>query len=94
MDFIQIKDSRAACMEPTDQLSGYSWNGKIGFYRASYDASTCFFIDRLPKGTHQIEYTVNVDRAGTYQSGIATVQSAYSPEFGGHSAGFTVVVEK
>lgn len=94
MDFIQIKDSRAACMEPTDQLSGYSWNGKIGFYRASYDASTCFFIDRMPKGTHQIEYTVNVDRAGTYQSGIATVQSAYSPEFGGHSAGFTVVVEK
>ena len=94
MDFIQIKDSRAACMEPTDRLSGYNWNGKIGFYRASYDASTCFFIDRMPKGTHHIEYTVNVDRAGTYQSGIATVQSAYSPEFGGHSAGFTVVVEK
>ena len=94
MDFIQIKDGCAACMEPTDQLSGYTWNDGLGFYRASYDASTCFFIDRMPKGTHQIEYTVHVDRAGTYQSGIATVQSAYSPEFGGHSAGFTVVVEK
>ena len=94
MDFIQIKDGRAACMEPTDQLSGYTWNDGLGFYRASYDASTCFFIDRMPKGTHHIEYTVHVDRAGTYQSGIATVQSAYSPEFGGHSAGFTVVVEK
>lgn len=94
MDFIQIKDSRAACLEPTEQLSGYSWNGGLGLYRASYDASTCFFIDRMPKGTHRIEYTVYVDRVGNYQAGIATVQSAYSPEFGGHSGSFWLKVEE
>lgn len=93
MDFIQIKDDRAACMEPTEQLSGYWWKGGWECYRVSNDASTCFFIDRMTKGTHQIEYTVYIDRVGTYQAGVATVQSAYSPEFGGHSSGFTVKVE-
>lgn len=93
MDFIQVKDERAACMEPSGQLSGYTGSGRIGFYKAGHDASTEFFIDRMPKGTYQIEYTVYIDRVGTYQSGIATIQSAYSPEFSGHTEGmkFTVV---
>ena len=85
MDFVQIKDSRAACMEPTEQLSGYRMGNGIGYYQVNRDASTEFFIDKLRKGTHMIEYTVYVDRSGTYQAGTATVQSAYAPEFGGHS---------
>ena len=92
MDFIQLKDERAACMESQEQLSGYKWNNGMGYYQANHDASTEFFIDNLRKGTYQIEYEVNIDRAGTYQSGVATIQSAYAPEFGGHTQGgkFTV----
>lgn len=90
MDFVQIKDSRAACMEPVQSLSGYQWAN--GCYQATKDASTQFFIDRMRKGTYVIEYPVYVSRTGEYQAGVATVQSAYAPEFGGHTAGYKVSV--
>ena len=93
MDFVQVKDERAACMEPEQQLSGYSWSGGIGYYLVSRDASTSFFIDRMQKGTYQLEYTVYIDRAGTYQAGSATVQSAYAPEYSGYTAGETLTVK-
>ena len=94
MDFIQIKDSRPACFEPTEQLSGYHWNAEtgIGYYQVSRDASTEFFIDKMRKGSYVIEYTVYVDRAGTYQAGMAAIQSAYAPEFSGHTGGAEVRV--
>ena len=93
MDFVQVKDERAACMEPEQQLSGYHWSGGIGYYLVSRDASTSFFIDRMRKGTYQLEYTVYIDRAGTYQAGIATIQSAYAPEYSGHTTGETLHVK-
>lgn len=92
MDFIQIKDSRAACMEPVQTVSGYRFGNSLGYYQATKDASTLFFIDLMRKGTHVIDYQVYVDRAGTYQAGAATVQSAYAPEFGGHAGGYKVSV--
>ncbi len=93
MDFVQIKDDRAACMEPAETLSGYRWNSTLGYYQATKDASAQFFIDRMRKGTYTIEYDVFINRAGEYQAGIATIQSAYAPEFGGHTTGTQVLVK-
>lgn len=93
MDFVQIKDDRAACMEPLQAVSGFRWGNGLGYYQATKDASTQFFIDQMRKGTYVIEYQVYVNRTGEYQAGIATVQSAYAPEFGGHTRGYRVMVE-
>ena len=93
MDFVQIKDDRAACMEPLQAVSGFRWSNGLGYYQATKDASTQFFIDQMRKGTYVIEYQVYVNRTGEYQTGIATVQSAYAPEFGGHTRGYRVMVE-
>ena len=93
MDFVQIKDDRAACMEPLQAVSGFRWSNGLGYYQATKDASTQFFIDQMRKGTYVIEYQVYVNRTGEYQAGIATVQSAYAPEFGGHTRGYRVMVE-
>ena len=93
MDFVQIKDDRAACMEPLQAVSGFRWSNGLGYYQATKDASTQFFIDQMRKGTYVIEYQVYVNRTGEYQTGIATVQSAYAPEFGGHTGGYRVMVE-
>ena len=93
MDFVQIKDDRAACMEPLQAVSGFRWGNGLGYYQATKDASTQFFIDQMRKGTYVIEYQVYVNRTGEYQAGIATVQSAYAPEFGGHTGGYRVLVE-
>ena len=76
-DFVQVVDKRAACMEPVKQLSGYHHGG----YITPRDNTTCYFYDMLSKGTHVIETEYYIDRAGTYETGTATVECAYSPEF-------------
>lgn len=94
MDFVQVKDSRAACIEPVSVSSGYRHEGGIGLYRSVKDAATLYFIDHLPKGTYTLEQTFRVDRTGHYQAGLATVQCAYAPEFVGHTAGLTLTVKE
>ena len=86
MDYVQLKDSRAACLEPTATLSGYRWTGGFGYYAETKDASTRFFFDRLGKGTYVLEYSCRVSQAGVYQPGLATVQCAYAPEMAAHSS--------
>ena len=68
MDFVQIKDDRAACMEPLQAVSGFRWGNGLGYYQATKDASTQFFIDQMRKGTYVIEYQVYVNRTGEYQA--------------------------
>ena len=93
MDFVQVKDNRAAFMEPVDALSGYCWNRTLAFYRENKDASTSFFIEQLRKGTHVLEYEVYVTSSGQYTQGIPTVQSVYAPEFVGHGESARLRVE-
>lgn len=93
IDFVQIKDERAACMEPTDVLSGYRWKGGLGLYQSTRDAATLFFVDMFRKGEYIIEYQVFINRKGTYGAGAASIQSAYAPEFSGRSSGKVISVE-
>jgi uncharacterized protein YfaS (alpha-2-macroglobulin family) len=93
MDFVQLSDSRPACAEPGVATSGYQWNSGVGYYIDIKDASTRYFFDRLRKGTYTLEYNCTVDRAGEYQSGLATIQSAYAPEFAAHSKSATITVK-
>ena len=93
MDFVQVKDERAACMEPVDALSGYRWNNRIGYYQETKDSSTAFYIDRMRKGAYEFSYQVYVTSSGVYQQGIATVQSVYAPEFAGHGEGGRLMVK-
>ena len=93
MEFIQLKDQRAACFEPIASISGYRWNSGFGYYVDIKDASTSFFFDGLGKGVYVLEYSYRVSRAGQYQSGIATMQSAYAPEYASHSASMPLIVE-
>ena len=93
MDFVQVKDERAACMEPVDVLSGYRWNGRVGYYQETKDASTSFYLDRMRKGAYEFDYEVYVTSSGAYQQGIATARSVYAPEFGGHGKGGRLMVK-
>lgn len=93
MDFVQLKDSRAACLEPMSTLSGYRWGAGTGYYVEVEDAGTNFFFDALAKGTYVLEASYRVARAGAYETGLATLQCAYAPEYNSHSAGGTLVVE-
>lgn len=92
MDFVQLKDQRGACFEPLSSLSGYRWDGGIGYYVEIEDASTNFFFDSLSKGVYVLEYSYRVARSGQYEAGLATIQCAYAPEYAAHSASVKVEV--
>ncbi|ULQ56617.1 MG2 domain-containing protein [Flavihumibacter rivuli] len=93
MEFVHLKDMRASALEPTNVLSGYKWQGRLGYYESTRDASTNFFIDYLPKGTHVLNYTMFVSHAGVFSNGISTIQCMYAPEFTSHSEGVKISVE-
>lgn len=88
-DFVQVVDKRAACLEPTQQLSGYH----CGYYCSPKDYTTNYYFDRLAKGKHQIETEYYIDRVGTYQTGTCTVQCAYAPEYSARTTGKVLVVK-
>ena len=93
MDFVQLKDQRGACFEPIGSISGYRWNNGLGYYVDIKDASANFFFDHLGKGVYVLEYSYRVSRAGTYETGLATMQCAYAPEYASHSASMTIIIK-
>jgi uncharacterized protein YfaS (alpha-2-macroglobulin family) len=92
MEYVHLKDMRAACFEPVDYLSGYRYKAGFGYYQGIKDASMNFFIDYLRKGTYVFEYDLRVSQKGDFSNGITTIQSMYAPEFTSHSEGVRVVV--
>jgi hypothetical protein len=89
LDFVQVVDRRAACMEPVNQLSGYH----NGAYCSPKDHATHYFFRGLAKGKHVIETEYYIDRAGTYQTGTCTAGCAYAPEFRATTASQTLIVK-
>jgi hypothetical protein len=96
LEFVHMKDMRASAFEPptSDQLSGYHYQDGLGYYQSTTDVATNFFFDYLPKGTWVFEYPLKVNAAGEYSNGITTIECMYAPEFGAHSEGIRVNIEK
>ena len=93
MEYVHLKDMRAAGFEPTNVLSQYKWQGALGYYESTKDLATHFFIDYLPKGTFVFEYPLVVGHRGNMSNGVTTIQCMYAPEFTSHSLGIRVNVE-
>jgi len=87
LEFVALKDLRAACFEPVDQQSACIWKEGVCYYKTTKDASTQFFFSYLPKGTYVFEYELWANSAGEYTSGIASLQCQYAPEFVSHTGG-------
>ncbi|MFD2915958.1 alpha-2-macroglobulin family protein [Psychroserpens luteus] len=94
MEFIHMKDMRAAGLEPINVLSQYKYQDGLGYYEATKDASTNFFFDYLPKGVYVFEYDLRVNNAGDMSNGITTIQSMYAPEFSSHSEGVRIEIKE
>lgn len=93
MDYVFLKDLRAGCFEPADQLSGTEYRDQVWYYRSPEDVSENFFFNRLPAGTFVLEYGAYVARTGQYAGGISTIQCMYAPEFVSHTEGSILKVE-
>lgn len=93
MEYVAITDRRPAAFEPVDQLPGYIYDGSLFMYRENSDTQTNLFVSYLPKGTYHLIYDMTANNAGSFTSGIATIQSQYAPELTAHSAGTRIKVE-
>lgn len=93
LEYVALKDWRAACFEPVEQRSGIEWKDGVVYYRTVKDASTQYFFDYLPKGTYVFEYEMWANNSGKFSGGIASVQCYYAPEFVTHSSGGRIVIK-
>jgi hypothetical protein len=87
LEYVHLKDQRAAGLEPIAQTSGYRYQNGLGYYESPRDAATNFFLSEVPRGTHVFEYRLRTSQAGDFSGGLSQVQCLYAPEFGAHSAG-------
>jgi hypothetical protein len=92
LEYVHLRDHRGSGTEPTNVLSGYRFRDGLGYYESTRDTASHFFIDFMPQGTYVFEYSTRVQLRGEYQTGMATIQCMYAPEFGGHSESIGLTV--
>ncbi len=92
MEYVHLKDMRAAGLEPINVLSQYKYKDGLGYYESTRDAATHFFISYLAKGTYVFDYPLRANLTGDFSNGITSIQSMYAPEFASHSKGIRVQV--
>ncbi|HKA05729.1 MAG TPA: hypothetical protein VKD71_00635, partial [Gemmataceae bacterium] len=93
MEYVHLKDHRGSGTEPVNVLSRYKYQDGLGYYEATKDTASHFFIDYLPKGTYVFEYAVRVQLKGQYPMGLANIQCMYAPEFNSHSGSVMLEVK-
>ncbi|MDB5228359.1 MAG: alpha-2-macroglobulin [Bacteroidota bacterium] len=92
MEYVHMKDMRAAGFEPVNVLSAYKYQDGLGYYESTKDVATHFFMDWLPKGVYVFEYAMRATIAGNFSNGITLIESMYAPEFKSHSKGERVTI--
>ena len=93
MEYVHLKDYRCSGTEPVNVLSRYKYQDGLAYYESTRDTASHFFIDYLPKGTYVFEYSTRVQLRGEYQTGVASIQCMYAPEFNSHSESLQLKVK-
>ena len=93
MEYVHLKDHRGSGTEPLNVLSQYRFQDGLAYYQSTRDTASHFFIDYLPRGTYVFEYSTHVQLEGEYQTGVASIQCMYAPEFNSHSESLAITVE-
>ena len=74
-------------------MSRYRYQDGLAYYESTRDTASHFFIDYLPKGIYVFEYSTRIQLKGRYQTGVASIECMYAPEFNSHSESFELAVE-
>ncbi|HHB78217.1 MAG TPA: hypothetical protein ENK85_03160 [Saprospiraceae bacterium] len=93
MEYVHMKDMRAAGLEPTNVLSQYKWQDGLGYYESTRDLATDFFFSYLRPGVYVFEYPLTAQLKGNFSNGVTTIQCMYAPEFSSHSEGVRVTIK-
>ena len=89
MEYVEVSDGRAACLEPVSTTSGWQWQypqegvkfRRIGYFLAVGDQSTDCYIERLEKGHYRLESDCYITHEGLFVLAPVVMQCLYAPEF-------------
>lgn len=94
MQYVTVTDGLAACLQPTDQLSGYKYiDGMQAYYEVGKE-NISRYIEYLPKGTHLLNYECFVTNEGEFSLPACSVQSQYAPLMSAHTRGGKLIVKE
>lgn len=93
MEYVHLKDMRAAGFEPMNTISTYKYQDGLSYYESTRDLATNFFIGYLGKGTYVFEYDLRVSQKGDFSNGVTNIQCMYASEFASHSEGIRVIIK-
>jgi uncharacterized protein YfaS (alpha-2-macroglobulin family) len=93
LEYVHLRDPRAAGFEPSSNLSRYKWDMGISWYEEIRDSGTNFFFEQLPQGEYTFKYRIRATTEGTFRVAPATVQPMYAPEFSAYSRGAVLKIE-
>lgn len=94
MEFLQIKDYRAAGLEPVEQLSGYTYLNGFSAFKQVKDASVTYSIDRVERGVHVFGYELYAGRKGNFSNGYVMIQSVFNPEMVAYGKGSRLQIKE
>jgi uncharacterized protein YfaS (alpha-2-macroglobulin family) len=92
MEYVHLRDPRAAGFEPSSNLSRHKWDWGMSWYEEIRDSGTNFFFERLPQGEYTFKYRIRAATTGVFKIAPATVQPMYAPEFSAYSSGASITI--
>ena len=93
MEYVELKEFRAACLEPVSTASGWAWTSGLSYYVAVNNSHNAVYIDRLEKGKYIIDADYYVTNPGSFTLAPSVLQCLYAPEFRATSPGQRLTVK-
>lgn len=93
MQFVCLTDSRAACFEPTEQLSGYKCRERICYYEEVKIPKPGSISTSYRKEPMLSPMRTDVDRPGEYTQGLSTIQCLYAPQIIARTPAQTIIIK-
>lgn len=93
LEYVELKEFRAACLEPVSTASGWVWSAGLSYYVAINNSHNAVYIDRLEKGKYLIDADYYVTNPGSFTLAPSVLQCLYAPEFRATSPGQRLTVK-
>ena len=93
LEYVELKEFRAACLEPVSTASGWVWGWGLSYYVAVNNSHNAVYIDRMEKGKYTIDADYYVTNPGSFTLAPSVLQCLYAPEFRATSRGQRITVK-
>ncbi|WP_290792760.1 MG2 domain-containing protein [Flavihumibacter sp. UBA7668] len=90
--YLILNERHPATMAPVDVLSGRHYSNGLQYYSSVRDIGHHFFISSLPTGQSSIQYEMKIEKAGSFNSGLYSIQAMYQPSIQATGASYNLEV--